>query len=434
VRVLLLGMGSRGDVQPFVALGQRLATLGYDVGVAAAQDFGGLVTAHGLRHEPFSFGLEEGVRSEVGREWLGGSSTNQVREARLMKTVVAHVAPALADDLQRMVGRADAVVSSALSVDAASSLTAAAGITHAHVMLQPTWPSRHGPSSTFALRPQAVSLLNLGWSALAGRAAFDIVRSTGDLLRARLGLRRRSLPGFVAALRATPTVLAASPLVVPRAPDWPVSLRQTGFWFRDTEGADPTETDAGLATFLDDGPPPVYLGLGSMPTGRPDDVVDVFIRVLARLGRRGVVSAGVAGLGSGVTDRDLAHGGDGRVHVVAGPVAHEWLHPRCAAVVHHGGAGTTAAALRAGVPQVTVPHIADQPYWGRRVHELGVGAAPLPRKRFGPEALEAALEVALSPEVGRAASALGRRVRSEDGAGDAAAVLDALFRGRGRTA
>ncbi len=430
MRVLLLGMGSRGDVQPFVALGQRLRALGYDVGVAAAQDFGGLVTAHGLRHEPFSFGLEEGVRSEVGREWLGGSSTNQVREARLMKSVVAHVAPALADDLQRMVGQADAVVSSALSVDAASSLTTAAGITHAQVMLQPTWPSRHGPSSTFALRPQASSLLNLGWSALAGRAAFDIVRSTGDLLRARLGLRRRSLPGFVAALRATPTLLAASPLVVPRAPDWPASLRQTGFWFRDTEAADPTETDAGLAAFLDDGPPPVYLGLGSMPTGSPDHVVDVFTRVLARLGRRGVVAGGVAGLGTGLRPAE----GDGRVHVVAGPVAHEWLHPRCAAVVHHGGAGTTAAALRAGVPQATVPHIADQPYWGRRVHELGVGAAPLPRKRFGPETLEAALEVALSPEVGRAASALGRRVRDEDGAGDAATLLDALFRGRGRAA
>ncbi|HET8989262.1 MAG TPA: nucleotide disphospho-sugar-binding domain-containing protein [Humibacillus sp.] len=110
-----------------------------------------------------------------------------------------------------------------------------------------------------------------------------------------------------------------------------------------------------------------------------------------------------------------------------GSAPHEVLFPRCAAIVHHGGAGTTAAAVRAGVPQVVVPHAADQPYWGRRMADLGVAADPIARKDLTPERLERALEVALSPDARDAAYRLGERVRSEDGAGEAARLVDAYL-------
>lgn len=199
---------------------------------------------------------------------------------------------------------------------------------HVYATFQPVWPTAFGASSTFALQPRSRSVLNLGCSWLAAQAAWSVVRSTGDLLRRRRALPGRTMLGYAAAARRTPTLLAA-PL--------------------------------------------------------PGDVLAVEA------------------------------------------VPHDWLFPRCAAVVHHGGAGTTAAALRAGTPQVVVPHIADQPYWGRRVAELEVGSVPLARRHFDADRLGQVLDVALSPTVTSTDRDLGARMRDEDGVGDAANLMHALF-------
>ncbi|EWT02367.1 glucosyltransferase [Intrasporangium oryzae NRRL B-24470] len=422
MRVLLLGMGSRGDVQPMVALGERLVERGYAVSLAAAADFRDLVAGHGIDFEAFSFELEEGVRSDLGREWLQGSSTNQVREARLMRRAVAWTAEALAGDLERLVARADAVVSSALTFDAVDALVSGTSTPHVYAIFQPVWPSEYGPSLAFALRPHGRSVANLAWSLLAGRAAHDIVRPTGDLLRARRGLPRGSFRSYAAAARRTPTLLAVGRAVVPPAPDWPPAVRQTGFWFCRAPGSEPL--DPALERFLDAGPPPVHLGFGSMPTADPVAVVRGFCAVLDRLGLRGVVSAGLAGLAvEAISEAGLPTS----VLGIAG-APHEALFPRCSAVVHHGGAGTSAAAFRAGVPQVVVPHAADQPYWGRRVSDLGVGPRPIARKDLTPDRLGAALEVALSARARSTAYDLGVRVRTEDGADDAARHIDGFLR------
>ncbi len=415
-RVVLLGMGSRGDVQPFVALGSALTALGYAVTVVAPSDFRDFVVDHGAEFEPLSFGLQEGIESELGRAWLGGSSSNQVREARMMKRVVRWTSQQLAGDLERLVTGADVVVSSSLTVDAVDALVEGTATVHVCALFQPLWPSTHGPSTTFALRPGS-SAVNAGWGWLARRATWDIVRPAGDLLRRRRGLRRRGHLGYAAALRRTPTLLATSSVVVPPTPDWPPALRQTGFWFRSDPGE--TEVEERLRAFVAAGSPPVYVGFGSMPTGDPDRLLGDVMTAFDERGVRGVIGSGLAGLG-----RTPPAGLPDSVLVVEG-APHEWLFPRCAAVVHHGGAGTTAAALRAGVPQVVVPHIADQPYWGRRVHDLGVGAAPIARKDLTAARLAAALGVALADEARSAAYLLGTRIGSEDGVGDAARLLDA---------
>ena len=424
MRVLLVGMGSRGDVQPFVALGEALSSRGYAVSIAAAGEFRDLVLGRGLDFEPLSFDLRAGIESDIGREWLGGSSTNQVREARLMRGAMRHVATELADDLERLVGSADAVVSSALTFDAVELLAAATRTRHIHATFQPVWPSAFGESSTFALRPVSRSVLNLGWSWLAAQAAWWVVRSTGDVLRRRRGLPQRTMLGYAAAARRTPTLLAASPIVVPAPPDWPASIRQTGFWFPaasdPSDPSGPSAVDPALRAFVDEGPAPVYLGFGCMPTGNPIRVVSAFGSALRRTGRRGVVSSGWADLGAVPLPVDV---------LAVEAVPHDWLFPRCAAVVHHGGAGTTAAALRAGTPQVVVPHIADQPYWGRRVAELGVGSAPLPRKHFDADRLGRSVEMALSPAVTSAARDLGARMRAENGADEAANLVHELLAG-----
>lgn len=490
MRILLLGMGSRGDVEPMLALGCRLQDSGYAVSLAAAADFRGLVEGRGLDFEPFSFDVQEGATSDLGRRWLGGSSSNQQREAYLMRQVVRYIAEPLADDLIRMVELADAFVASAMTFEAMEPLARRVGKPLVHTMFQPTWPTAHGPSSTFALRPETDSVLNLAWSWGAAFAAWDVLRSPGGVMRRRLRMPRASFREYVAAARRTPTILAASPHVTPPAPNWGRAIRQTGFWFGETDPSwappadlaaflapDPTPTPTPVECAEPAGPEhpqpatnlvecaepaasaephvprtaphpfecaesagapggtpapdsalsahstkrgeeaPVYLGFGSMATDDPAGVVRTFVEALERVGRRGVISAGWARL----------HHDDLPDTVLAiGEVPHAWLFPQMAAVVHHGGAGTSASAFRAGVPQVVVPHIADQPYWGRRVHELGVGSTPIRRKDFSVDRLAAALGVALSAEAPSAAYALGTLVRAEDGVGDAARIISSL--------
>ncbi len=426
MRVLLLGMGSRGDVQPLVALGERLRQRGYAVSLAAPADLGHVVAGSGISFEPFSFDLEGPLRDGLGRESLRGSAVTQVREARLMRQVMAETAEALADDVTRLVHAADAVMSGPLTFDLVEALlSSGAAKPHVYAVFAPVWPSAAGASTALTLLPQRVSPLNLWWSSLAGRVALDLFRPAGDLVRARKGLPRRTFRSYSAAARHTPTILGASSLVVPRAPDWPPALRQTGFWFRSPT---PGPVGAHLEGFLADGPAPVYVGFGSMPTPDPDAVARGVVDVLGSLGVRGIVSEGLAGLSLDRLDRDLTPDVLG-----VGPTRHDQLFPRCSVVVHHGGAGTTAAAVRAGVPQVVVPHAADQPYWGRRMAALGVAAPPIARKDLTPSRLRAALEVALSPEARRTAYALGEQVRAEDGAAEAAELVDSVFAGRRRS-
>ncbi|GAA2481867.1 glycosyltransferase [Terrabacter carboxydivorans] len=422
MRILLLGMGSRGDVQPLVALGQRLGRVGYTVSLAAPADLGHVVAGSGVDFEPLSFDLEAPLREGLGRDSLRGSARTQVREARLMRQVMAGTADALAADVSRLVATADAVVSGALTFDVVDALLApgrAAGNgpptkPHVYAVFAPVWPSAHGDSVALALRPRATTVVNRAWSSLAGRVALDLFRPAGDLVRARKGLPRRRFRHYTAAAERTPTLLAASPSVVPHAADWPPALRQTGYWVRDDAGA---ALDPVLEEFLAAGDAPVFVGFGSMPTPDPAGVSREVASALARLGVRGVVSEGLAGLRV-----DRAPGLLG-----IGSAPHESLFPRCAVVVHHGGAGTTAAAVRAGVPQVVVPHAADQPYWGRRMADLGVAPPPIARKDLTAARLQRALEVALSPGARETAYALGERVRAEDGAGDAARLVDAYL-------
>jgi UDP:flavonoid glycosyltransferase YjiC (YdhE family) len=412
VRILLLAMGSRGDVQPMLALGDRLRREGFDVAVAASADFAALVDENGLDFEPLSFAVMEGARSELGQKWLGGTSTNQQREALLMRKVVRYIAEPLADDLVRLTERADAFVSGPMTFEAMDVLTRRAGKRHVFAMFQPTWPTAQGASATFALRPRSTSALNRarGWA--AAYAAWDVVRSPGGVVRRRLGLPRASFREYVSAAKRVPTLLAVSPHVVPPAREWGPNLTTTGFWF--VERTSPGEAPPGLSEFLDGGGPPVYLGLGSMATADPAEVVQAFVVALERLGRRGVLNAGWGRLHT----EDLPD----TVFAIDG-APHDVLFPRMSVVIHHGGAGTTAAALRAGVPQVVVPHIADQPFWGRRVHELGVGAAPIHRKHLSAEGLVTAMTSASDRVVIEAASALGEVIRNEDGVGNATRAI-----------
>jgi UDP:flavonoid glycosyltransferase YjiC (YdhE family) len=212
-----------------------------------------------------------------------------------------------------------------------------------------------------------------------------------------------------------------SEIVVPRPRDWPARLSMTGYWWPATPAT--WQPPAGLLEFLDAGPPPVFLGFGS--NGAADRAL--IIEATRQSGVRAVIqSAHPTGpapgdrVGNGETNaRDDKPGAlaiDARLFEI-GVVPHGWLFPRMAAVVHHCGAGTTAAGLRAGVPTVAVPRYTDQPFWARRLHALGAAPKPLPHRHLTADTLAAAIREAVTePRYRHTAGALSERLATEDGA------------------
>jgi sterol 3beta-glucosyltransferase len=288
-------------------------------------------------------------------------------------------------------------------------------------LLAPFHASRSGTVGLRSPRPSVDSRLNLLSGVAAEFALGYGFGSPGIAVRRKLGLRSRAAQrlgrDYRRALRTTPTILGVSPLVVPTPRDWPSWLTTTGYWSL------PASSDwvpqQRLVEFMAQGEQPVYVGFGSMSTRDSAATLASILEALRLSGRRGVIHSG----GADLADAQTRDARDSRMLVVD-DVPHDWLFPQVAAVVHHGGAGTTAAALRAGVPAGVVSHIGDQPYWGRRIHELGVGATPIPRHHFGAARLDQMLAELAAPCLAVKAAQLGEQLRAERGIERAVAFIE----------
>jgi sterol 3beta-glucosyltransferase len=257
---------------------------------------------------------------------------------------------------------------------------------------------------------------NLG--GLLNRASYRLVgmlsRPYSGLIRSwradSLELQPRDKPP-----RAGRTLYCYSPSLVPTPSDWPPDAVATGYWLR--EDGDEESVDPDLKSFVEADPPAVYVGFGSSVGPDPARLGAEVTQAIRRVGTRVVVATGWGGVS------DLA--ASERILVVE-RVPHRWLFPRVAAVVHHGGAGTTAASLLAGRPTVVCPFQGDQHFWGAAVHRAGAGPDPLPAKKVTHERLSAALRGALQDAaMKRCATELSDRIRREDGAGRASEEIEA---------
>jgi UDP:flavonoid glycosyltransferase YjiC (YdhE family) len=418
VRITIPTTGSRGDVQPYVALGAGLLRAGHRVRLATHADFEGMAHEHGLDFFPVEangralHGSETGVRMTRA----GDNPFVFLREfARLrqplLRTVMANCWEACAD--------ADVVLLTPTALLVGWSVAEKRGLPVCWTSLQPTTPSRYLANFLFPDAPRWLpfrGLYNLLTHWAAGEALWQFLRAAvNDARREVLDLPPLPLPGPVGMMLApTLRLYGYSPHLVPRPPDWGDNHHVTGFWFLDA--APGWAPPAGLEDFLAAGPPPVYVGFGSMHDRDAAAATELVLEALARASRRGVLHTGWGGLHE-VPPSD---------HVFpVGPVPHDWLFPRVAAAVHHGGAGTVAAALRAGVPSVLVPFMADQPFWARRVSALGAAPAPIPRKRLTAERLAAAIRAAVDgPPIRRSAAELGAKVRADDGVARAVEVFE----------
>jgi vancomycin aglycone glucosyltransferase len=399
MRILLSTIGSRGDVQPLVALASELAAMGEDVHLCVPPDFRAWIEGLGMTVTPI--GPE--VRS-TGKVSASAARITPEQRRRLIEGTVAAQFEAIATAAR---GR-DVIVGATAIQIAAPSVAESMGIPYVFAAYCPiVLPSRHHAPPLLVSLGDApappVADYSEHWAKDTERWN-DAWRPPLNAQRASLGLGAiDDVRRYVLTVRPW---LAADPTLAPWPDPADESVFQAGAWIL----ADDRPLAPEIEAFLDAGEPPVYFGFGSI--GAPENVSRLMLESARALGRRAIVSRGWADLPL-IDDRPDC--------LSIGEVNQQTLFKRVAAVVHHGGAGTTTAAARAGAPQVVIPQHYDQPYWAQRVQQLGVGTAHATATPSA-ESLTAALEQTLQPNVAARARAVAAETRG-DGARIAARAL-----------
>ncbi len=415
--ITILASGTLGDVRPLAALGRGLRDAGYDVAVATHARFAPLVGSQGLalrciEGNPSDLLLHDAAALTLDSGLMRGAIAT-LRYLRVAQAVYARLL-----DTAAAACHGSAVLIVSLASCWGQLIAHALGAPCIWAPLQPITPTTRFPS------PLLPVTLRLG--ARARRLSYTAVelaawlpwRTVLQRWRARApGPRQTPLDPFALARQErAPFVYGFSPHVVPPPDDWPPHHIVTGYWFLD----DPVERLAPeIEAFLAAGDPPIAIGFGSMGGRRPHDDAALALEALRLAQRRGILfgSAAAARLAAGCRN------------VLTVPHApHRLLFPRVAAAVHHGGAGTTAASLRAGIPTITVPVGIDQPFWGARVAAIGAGPPPLLRRHGTPDRLAHAIATAVDDLIRVRAATIGRLIGAEDGITRAVEVISRVVR------
>lgn len=416
MKIVTVVAGSRGDVQPYIALGKGLQAAGHQVTIATHGIFGEWIAGHGLGFAQVEGNPREMIEGRATGDWLA-SGRSGLRFVKGFREVMGGILQQAVSDAWQAVQDADFLIASSLGYYPVSSIAEKTGQPWVQTFLQPIFPTRAFPSALFPVPVRLGGLGNLLTHSIGGLLFWQMIRPGMNRARREvLGLPPLDLKGpFPRTERQKiPALYGYSSAFIPRPAEWPDHHHVVGYWFlEEGEGWQPP---GGLARFLEDGPPPVYVGFGSMATGDAAEMTAVVLGALRETGQRGVLLTGWGGIDAANVPADIC---------VIDSAPHDWLFPRMAAVVHHGGAGTVAAGLRAGVPTIVVPFFGDQPWWGERIREAGVGPAPIDRQHLTVDRLAAAITAAVTDEdMRRRAARLGEQIRAENGVASAVALIE----------
>lgn len=421
MRIAILSLGSRGDVQPALALAQTLAGRGHEVRFISHPGFAALAAGRGVSFQPLAE-MHGELSGPVGTD-LFADGLNPVRTLRSVAAVAKHYSLEWNRQFKALATGSDCVLGTMFASFAAVLMGKHWAVPSVRAFYQPVLATRAFPSAFLPATPFALpgfanylthQLFNqLAWTLLRPLAA-DGAREVWqeEAVSFKHQITSSGNPG-------RPTLMAFSRHVVPVPDDWDDSVEITGYWFlKRPPSWEPTEE---LRHFLAAGPAPVYVGFGSMGTRNPRATTDLVLDAVARCGTRAVLCTGWGGLGPAKPPPGV---------LVVDDVPHDWLFPRMASIIHHGGAGTTAAALRAGKPSVVFPFLGDQSFWARRVADLGVGPRALPYRTLDPEKLAQAIRHTFhDAQMRRTAARLGISIESENGTSRAADIIERLGAG-----
>lgn len=412
-RITIFGAGSQGDILPCVRLGRGLQQDGLQARVAAPQNFANLVLEAGLAFHPLRGDVRAIMSGKTGQQFMESGGGNFLRSIPVMRKMLGPIAVQMAEDALTACREAEAFITLAVFAPFGKTIAELCGVPLMLIEPTPTLPTGDFPAPGFPIQKNMGRTLNR----LSGFAMLEVIwlwyQPFVNEFRKRYRLRRLNGSDFHRLLVSTPLIGAYSPTVIPHPQDWRGNVHITGYWFQ--EDACKWQPPLELETFLREGEPPVYVGFGSMSGRDPKRYAQLVIEALAKSGKRGVLAVGWGGMDVMEVPAQI---------FALDSAPHGWLFPRMSAVVHHGGAGTTAEGLHAGKPTVTVPFIVDQFFWGTRVHAMGSGTKPIQAKGLTAAKLAEAIQRATNdPSVKERAESIGKIIRSEDGVGNAVKVV-----------
>lgn len=415
--ITILTAGTRGDTQPYIALGVALKKAGHAVRIAAFENYETFVKSYGLEFFP--------IRGDVAKVASSDGMRSAMKADNPLKLVLSfNKLKSFIFDVQRDFFDAckgsDAIV---YHPGAPIGYFAAQYLKIPSILATPfpMSPTKEYPSLIFydSLR------LGRAFNLLTHKIFEKVMWSTSSSAIKQFWKKEfvHAPEGFGCPFgkqntKNHPTVISCSNYVFPRPDDWPEFVNSTGYWFLDEEADWKPPGD--LLDFLERGAAPIYAGFGSVvDPASALQTTELAMDALKCSGQRGILATGWSGMSK------IDHVPE-EIFILES-VPHSWLFPQMAAIIHHGGAGTTAAALRAGVPSIVIPFGNDQSAWGRRVYELGVAAKSIPRKKLTTDKLSRAIRFALTDEVKDAAKDLGIALQSENGAETAAKIIANCF-------
>ncbi|MBL8102811.1 MAG: glycosyltransferase family 1 protein [Anaerolineales bacterium] len=408
MNITILTYGSRGDIQPFLPLSLGLMERGHRVILAAPLRFKSLVEEYGI-----TFALLAGEPEELSRR-LNDAGYNYLKMVRGLMDHAVNIGADVMRQTEEACKDANLIIHTFAHAAGAHTLAREKNIPDIHIQTFPMFAST-GDYPNIAMPNFGLRALNyfshiasskLSW--LTSRIGFEQVRRKAGLPKRKLFWPFDDNPPRL----RTPILCAWSPSILPASSDWSPRVHVTGYFFfpLDVSYSPPNELDL----FLKSGKPPVCISFGSMVNRDADKINIVVCESLKKTNNRGIILSGWGSV-KNRSSNDL---------LCLESVPHHWLLPRCKMVIHHGGAGTTAAGLQSGIPNIVVPFTADQPFWGNRVHQVGVGPSPILVRNLSVDKLVRAIAEAESDAVLKRARFIGQNIRSEDGVGNAIALIE----------
>lgn len=426
MRIVILTTGSRGDVQPYIALGLGLKSKGHNVCILTHDEFKDFIIENGLEFAYLAGSPKEAMESKDGIS-MTEAGENPVKVVLALIELGKPFAGTAMQNLWDSCKNADALICSTLSF-VGFHITEKMNIPTFYAILQPTLRTNTMPYVGTPPKPFPVSLIynKLTYLSLEQLLWQPTRKLTNQLRKEILDLPPSRFFGLYDALykkisrvkySPVPSLCGFSPSFVSKPSDWKEWMHITGYWFlENNSGWKPSQE---LSDFIESGESPVYIGFGSMNNSNSEKTTNIVINALKKSKKRGILVTGWGGLKTKDFGKDI---------FVADSIPHDWLFPKMSAVVHHGGAGTTSAGLKAGIPTVVVPFFGDQIYWGERVFITGVGPKPIPHKELNEDNLASAIEKAVSDqEIRNRAKLLGEKIRNENGVENAVSIFEKYF-------
>lgn len=422
MRIAIIATGSTGDVLPYVALAKGLAASGNEIRFVSHDNYETLVEDHCLEFSPIEGDVQDIAQSDMMRQYLEKGKlvsimSEMAKAARIGAVNVTKAGLVACKD-------ADLILGGMGGVFPGIALAEKFQLPFIQAYLVPLTPTASFASVLLpAQLPLPIGSLRRASHHLTRQFLWQTYRTADRIARSEV-LDLPNAP-FLGPYNSepvfdTPILYGFSLHVISPPLDWPDRTHITGYWTLEPP-IDWSPPD-GLEEFIESGTKPVCIGFGSMGNRDPKKITELVLKALEISGERAVLLSGWSGLDEAILPNFV---------FMIESVPHSWLYPRVAAVVHHGGVGTTAAGLRAGVPSVVIPYFGDQPFWGNRVAELGAGPRPIPRRKLTAKKLAHAIHLAISNKAMKErASELGIALRSENGIANAVSVIETYWKQR----